>query len=531
MELSALLIDDEQPILDNLTEFIDWESLGIKVAGAARTGSEALELSAHVQPDLILCDIRMPVMDGLTFIEQYRIRGGEAEILLLTGYQEFEYARLALQQGVREYICKPIDYFELESTIGALAGSIRKKKQQEQQGTVRQLHMSKWIRRKWLQEVLLGESHSPNPCADVKLTAGGTRYSLILLDAQDYFLNSLLWSEEERQHWHESVGAVIGDHLTASAAAGEVIQTRDGEWCVVIEHDFSLSESVSRVADPDLFVELKRKFTAAAGMDAELYASGKKVYDYMLAEEYRDAQRAVMLSEHSDTRMGNPRGQEKPGEELEWMSRVWSDRLTLAVRQKNKTEVTAVLKQIYSLMCTDKGRNNGKAIKYFHYIVVLMLRDMHEMKLLKTEAEERIWNVMLQTLTLREYYELSLTLAEACISELPRRTAGELVATAKEYIAARLDKDLGIEEMADQLGICSSYFCQLFKSHFGVTFVEYVTRERMESAKAMLTGTDRSIASIGAAVGYRERRYFSKVFHKYYGMKPSEFRELAVKTN
>lgn len=530
MELSALLIDDEQPILDNLKEFIDWESLGIKVAGAARTGNEALELSTHVQPDLILCDIRMPVMDGLTFIEQYRIRGGKAEILLLTGYQEFEYARLALQQGVREYICKPIDYFELESTIGALAGRIRNKKQQEQQGTVRELYMSKWIRRKWLQEVLLGESHSPNPCEDVKSTAGGSRYTLILLVAQDYFLNSLLWSEEERKHWHELVGAVIDDHLAASTPAGEVIQTRDGEWCIVIEHDSSLSDSASRVPDPDLLEELERRFTDASGMAAELYASGKKVFDYMLAEEYRDAQRALMMSEHSGTRIANIDEQES-GEELEWMSRVWSDRLTLAVRQKNKNEVTSVLKQIYSLMCTDKGSNNGKAIKYFHYIVVLMLRDMHEMKLLKTEAEERIWNVMLQTLTLREYYELSLTLAEACASELPRRTAGELVATARDYIAARLDKDLGIEEMADQLGICSSYFCQLFKSHFGVTFVEYVTRERMESAKAMLTGTNRSIASIGAAVGYRERRYFSKVFHKYYGMKPSEFREMAAKRN
>lgn len=528
MELSALLIDDEQPILDNLKEFIDWESLGIKVAGVARTGSEALELSAHVQPDLILCDIRMPVMDGLTFIEQYRVRGGEAEILLLTGYQEFEYARLALQQGVREYICKPIDYLELESKIGALASSISKKKYKEQQGTVRQLHMSKWIRRKWLQEVLLGESPSPNPCMDVKSTADGSRYSLIRLDAQDYFLNSLLWPEEERKEWHESVGAVIESHLASSGTAGEVIQTRDGEWCIVIEHDSLLPETGSMI--PVLLEDLERKFADASGMAAELYASGKIVYDYMLAEEYRDAQRAMMMSEQSGTRH-EIRDEQESGEELEWMSRVWSDRLTLAVRQKNKNEVIAVLKQIYSLMCTDNGGNNGKAIKYFHYIVVLMLRDLHEMKLLQTDAEERIWNVMLQTLTLREYYELSLTLAEACASELPRRTAGELVASARDYIAARLDKDLGIEEMADQLGICSSYFCQLFKSHFGVTFVEYVTRERMESAKAMLTGTDRSIASIGAAVGYRERRYFSKVFHKYYGMKPSEYREMAAKTN
>ena len=85
MNLKVLLVDDEQPILDNLTEFISWETIGIEVAGTARTGREALEQIAEFDPDLILCDIRMPIMDGLSFIKQYRERDGKLKFCCLPG--------------------------------------------------------------------------------------------------------------------------------------------------------------------------------------------------------------------------------------------------------------------------------------------------------------------------------------------------------------------------------------------------------------------------------------------------------------
>jgi two-component system response regulator YesN len=85
-----------------------------------------------------------------------------------------------------------------------------------------------------------------------------------------------------------------------------------------------------------------------------------------------------------------------------------------------------------------------------------------------------------------------------------------------------------VEEVADHLGISNSYFSLLFKAHFGETFVEYVTKQRMEQAKSMLRASDKSITKICALVGYTHRRYFTKVFQKYTGMTPSEYRESKV---
>lgn len=95
---------------------------------------------------------------------------------------------------------------------------------------------------------------------------------------------------------------------------------------------------------------------------------------------------------------------------------------------------------------------------------------------------------------------------------------------AVQHITERLNADLGIDEVANRIGISSSYFCLLFKNQFAMTFVEYITQQRIEAAKFMLSSSDKSITVISSGVGYQERRYFTKVFLKQTGMTPKEYR-------
>lgn len=255
--LKVLLVDDEAPILNNLNRVLPWEEMGMTVAGMARSGMEALRIAEEQRPDLVLCDIRMPVMDGLTFIGKLREMGLESEVLLLSGYQEFDYAREAIRLGVKEYICKPIHYEDLGRKV-------------------------------------------------------------------------------------REIGVKI----------------------------------------------LSRQFK-------------DKLYNSI------------------------PLFQETPAAE------------------------------------TDSAK----------------------------------------------------------------KTTDQLMSLAVQYITERLNTDIGIEEVASRIGISSSYFCLLFKNRFAMTFVEYVTLQRIEAAKFMLESTGKSIAVIGAGIGYQERRYFTKVFQKQTGMSPKEYRD------
>ncbi|MNO54672.1 putative response regulatory protein [compost metagenome] len=254
--LKVLLVDDEAPILGNLRRVLPWQEMGMEIYGMARSGMEALRIAEEQAPDLVLCDIRMPVMDGLTFVGKLREMGLESEVLLLSGYQEFDYAREAIRLGVKEYICKPIHYEELGNKVREIGTRIRSKQY------------------------------------------------------KDKLYNSI-----------------------------------------------------------PLFQELP------------------------------------------------------PAEDS------------------------------------------------------------------------------------------------------AKKTPDQLMNQAAQYISERLNSDLGIEEVANKIGISSSYFCLLFKNRFAMTFVEYVTLQRMEAAKFMLASSDKSIAAISAGVGYQERRYFTKVFQKQTGMTPKEYRD------
>jgi len=124
-KLKALLVDDETKILQNLQAVLPWERLGIHVVGHAGNGLQALSAVKASNPDVILCDIRMPVMDGIDFLRELRLYGSKAKVIMLTGYQEFEYARSVIKYEVREYFLKPIDYDELEGLLFDIAQEIR----------------------------------------------------------------------------------------------------------------------------------------------------------------------------------------------------------------------------------------------------------------------------------------------------------------------------------------------------------------------------------------------------------------------
>ena len=256
--LKVLLVDDEAPILNNLNRVLPWQDMGMNVVGMARSGMDALRIAEEECPDLVLCDIRMPVMDGLTFVGKLRELGLNSEVLLITGYQEFDYAREAIRLGVKEYICKPIHYEEL------------------------------------------------------------------------------------------------GDKLR------------------------------------DMGVQIR--------------------------------------------------------------SRQYKDKLYNSI-------------PLFREEPADDNNNNTK------------------------------------------------------------KTTEQLMNSAVQYITEHLNSDLGIDEVAHKLGISGSYFCLLFKNRFAMTFVEYVTLQRMEAAKFMLIHSDKSITTIGYGVGYQERRYFTKVFQKQTGMSPKEYRD------
>lgn len=369
MNLSVLLVDDEINIVQNLKQVIPWEAMGIEVIGLAQNGVEALEYITEEGPDLLFTDIRMPVMDGITLLKHVREVNKHCDILILTGYQDFDYARSALQYGAKDYILKPINYRALEETVKQLSLQIRTAKMDKL------LEVEEWDRVKSLANEMM-------------LLVGIDPYTSFW-SAVEAIINGL------RQSRREAVATAFADLKTS----------------------------------------------------------------------------LLLISEQS-----------------------------------------------------------LQAQHILRYLLLHLLREIQEMNLSSQEIELSIRYELEQRTDVEDLLELIDRMVDGALAAAMNRQSTEtMMLSAKDYIDRNINLDLGIEQLADFVGISCSYFSQLFKQHFSETFLEYLTRKRMELAMSLLVTSEQSVAQIGRAVGYEERRYFTRVFQKYSGVTPSEYRDNSLK--
>lgn len=168
----------------------------------------------------------------------------------------------------------------------------------------------------------------------------------------------------------------------------------------------------------------------------------------------------------------------------------------------------------------------GRIKPVLHYFALHLMREMKEMQLLGKEQEEALWRKLDRRISAKDLLSVIRQTADAGLagSSDKKKHSERTIAEAKAYLDRNLYRDIGVEEAATRVGLSTSYFSLLFKQTYGETFIEYVTRQRMEKAKQLLENTSKSVAQISKEVGYSERRYFTKVFMKYTGENPTDFR-------
>ncbi|WP_458123179.1 response regulator transcription factor [Paenibacillus sp. Z3-2] len=537
MNLTAMLIDDELPILENLSYILPWEEMGIEITGTARSGAEALDKVTESHPDIILCDIRMPSMDGLELIRLLREQGETCEIILLTGYQQFEYARTAIQYNVHEYICKPIDYLNLELKLRELAEQIQKRRQENESKRYQSMEMASWIRQKQLIDLLRGEAtlKISDPVSVPQFMLPSVGYTLLLIDAVGYFRHSIGWSKNQHQRWHEAMSSRLREVTDRISNSCQVLRTRKGEWCILLEASGEWKLQSEELAH-QLLLELNEILSMDSNVRARVVQDDVPVkLEQEILERYQHCQRILMTHPESTDRVLKPEfsssslsfGFETSIKAGTWITRDDLELVTRFIRQWNKQGLLDVIDTLKQRMRIAEQSLGSMDETHVRYMLVHMLRELREVNVVAEQDEANFWDALQRAVSVRELIELAEVITHSCQGKQsqPRPSISELIRSACDYMNARLQQDLGIDEVSDWLGISPGYFCQLFKTHMGITFVEYMTQRRMENAALLLSTTEWSITAIGEATGFKERRYFSKVFHKHFHMKPSEYRQ------
>lgn len=528
----VLLVDDEAHITRNLEKVIPWEMLGLTIAGTAKNGAEALELMERVPVQLVLCDIRMPVMDGLELVRHIREKGWACDIIMLSGYQDFAYTRAAIQFGVNDYVLKPIPYDELTGVIARVMAGQRNKRKQEQEERHKLGKMIHLASEKILYDILMDYSDFSTSqwlLSEDEQLLKQQQYVLISFDLDVSAEDSRdwrEWSDKERKLWNFAVCNVLREQLRKLGLQHAVIQMRDGEWCVLIggmqEGAFD-GEQAKHWAEALLHAVGGH---VKLGLQAGIYK--RLVGLENLADAYRKVQQGAQLSPERGSIAFYPaaRNEESGGGEQEQAFWIDADKLIRAIKRGDTEAAREWSEHIAERLGQLQGQSSGRIKTLLHFFVLQMMREMKEMAMLTKEQEEHLWRRLDHRFGIKELLSIIEQVAAAVAERSGEKKKQSEIAMERVrlYLDNHIYRDIALEEVASHAGLSTSYFSLLFKQTFGATFIEYVTRSRMERARQLLSETQLSVAQIARELGYAERRYFTKVFLKYTGDNPSDYR-------
>lgn len=530
MELyNILLVDDETDVLEAMKKKIDWEALGFCLAGTAENGQEALEMAEQLHVDVVMTDIKMPYMDGLTLCKKLKENYRNIKVVIYSGFDDFEFAREAVHLEAEEYLLKPISSKDMENVFG----KIKKKLDEEfnQHRNVNKLYeyyrkSLPAMQEQFVMGVLEGKitgERLKNMMEMYELDLNAPYYVVVNLYAEAAVKEQL---EKTAQLLNFSLRDMAEEYLKEKMSfycinyLDEVIfifmLQEDKEIENVLYHVDQICKMGSRVLDIQV--------TGAVGQPCNSLDTLLSSYqEAKTAMEYRTILGGSQVLYIKDI-------EPNPQDSVAFMEYDFQN-LVRAVKIGDRKETDEA---IQSFM--DSLRNG--CITPNQYQLICMELSTELMKIgrsykLRTKqifgAGEHIpWQELYKHLSVDE---LESWLREICnnLRHTLRHERSDstirLTEQAKAYIGEHYkENDLSAETLCHQLNVSAAYFSTIFKKEVGLSFVAYLTKIRLEHAVELLRTTEDKTYVIAEAVGYTEPNYFSYVFKKQYGISPSKYR-------
>lgn len=529
MELIKVFIcEDESIVREGLRDMIPWEKYGFEFVGDAPDGEMALPMIRKLCPDVLITDITMPFMDGLSLSKTVLQELPNLKIIVISGYSDFEYARKAIELGVEQYLLKPITKADMIATLEGIRKKIAEENDQKD------------YLRQYEQEFKKFERMSHRAFFE-KLVEGSMSVSEIYEEANKLHLNLLangynivIFSIRDLQSTYTDDAAKVTESLLNQFLRyPDYILFRCNllSYAVLIKGD---DESLPRLADK--CVEMIRQHCEETSSSLDWHVAVGMPTNRLsgLSSCYADANRAfayrhlfprkhVFTSEQiqKETFMPNDA-------EIQKIDAGKFDPMIIRyfVQTGTTNEVETFTKEyIASLDGSEKSL-------LFRYYLLVSIRVNVELALKETEVDAEEMSRCLPTFDANDsaedvgdYLRNVLNVAIKLRDAEAQKRGNDIIDHAVNYINEHYtDEDISLDSVAEAINISSNYFSALFSHKVGLSFVEYITRKRMARAKQLLRNTSKKSGEIAGEIGYKDPRYFSFVFKKNQGCTPSQYR-------
>ena len=535
MRHNILIVDDEQLIRQGLRARIEYLGIDVDEIFEAENGLMALRLQEEHPIDVVITDIRMPDMDGLELIQEMQKKNNQIKFVVLSGYAEFSYAETAIRLGVKAYLLKPVSNDDLKAAFD------KAYKEMEQTASVRQeVQMKKRMDREkqvYQQEKALNALFSSQEAGavtreqlcklcgyDEKMWAGGAESVL--------YLAILHINKESFEHQrfrpvdHELVRFMIRNIFEEIQAPCEKLlvnslsDTRQMYGIFIGDDKKKLRMEVERI-----YLRMRSVLEKKMGIYLTIGVSrcrsqleGKETSEARQALKERIIYGKANIYFYEDIRILGE--QEFPVSQLH-----------LLEQYIEHNEIFKVKNLVQEIFSEELVKKYGSAYLRIMWIRILNLLLHHYERRGRNAAEiEKMlqnYNLLDRIQSLQEIRQKIIEMVMECVSteSVADANARSKIQMAIGYIQEHFAENLTVNVLAEHYGMSPNYFSSMFKKEMSRSAVNYITELRINQARELLYHSELSVVDISKKVGYEDSQYFFRVFKKYLGMTPLQYRE------
>lgn len=510
----VLFVDDEPFVRAAFKSIVKWSENGFEITAEASNGAEALELMKQIPFDIVITDIKMPVMDGIILIREIRKANYKVGIIVLSAFNEYELVREAFLMGASDYFLKavtnPEEIIAILNKVSFKLDEDMNREDEHEKLKNELVEAKNLIKLRFVSDLIWGGLNDSSEISD--------KYDKLGFNVD--FNNIVMAVSENSSGLNELITGYIKDlwkgtgyELFRFPAEKYVllINCTDDVSFRSIERDLNtIVKYAGTVGQPDIrfgvsninfsFETLNIAYAQAARASSYVFLnSGRQVFlykDYSHIEHDRYSWGySYRTSVKKYLQDGDMRGLRKYLEQIK--------------------------KDIVNNLCADMD-----LIKQFYYWISAMLTDI--MAEINVPAKDDYFLSLLSNAKgFEDYHNIVMDMIKEIAGAVDSNNnmASQFRQKVIRYVEENYNKDISLTDAASHMGFNESYFSRIFSKELGKSFINYITDIRMRKAKYLLTNTDKMIYEVAEAVGYENSEYFNRIFKRVEGCTPKEFKK------
>ena len=535
--LKVFLVEDESIVREGLKKNIPWQEYGYQFMGEASDGEMALPMIRKIRPDVLITDIKMPFMDGLALSQIVTQEIPDIRIIIISGYDDFEYAQRAIRVGVEQYLLKPITRGGLRKVLLEIREKIETEKEQKNYLETFQNEMKEYedySRRSFLEKVfggVLSVQQIYEEAAKLSLELDAPCYNLVLLSLQTKHRNPEIAVREP-----EGINQVREALLRFFMRFPEYLAFRwnislygiliKGETERMEELEQRCISNIEKICKEE---EFSMEWYAAIGRPVERLSLLPECYtkvNHILAHRFFNPQQHILTEKDAVEFL--------PGKDTKSFESVDSAKVNPEIIQgflgEGKQEeiedfVNGYLAGVKDALESRLFRDYLLLNVRFTTVNYMEMLGISKEELLAEDDNEKVREVSVNSRDIYDYIQELLERALILRDRESENQGKKVLKKGLEYIEENFSEDtLSLNGVAGAIGVSGNYFSSVFSQEMQMTFIEYVTKKRMDKAKKLLRQSEMHSGDIAAEVGYKDPHYFSFVFKKTVGCTPREYR-------